>query len=97
MINAIGEATIHQTIRTNHHISETERELSQINDEQVREQRPVEKTGEGSNTEMGNEKFEQNTSNHTIEEGKIIVEIYDKAGKLVRKIPPGYLPFGELA
>ena len=59
MINAIGEATIQQTIRTNHHISENEREVSQIKDEQVREQRPVEKTGEGSNTEMGNEQFDQ--------------------------------------
>jgi len=97
MINAIGEATIHQTIRTNHHISETERELSQIKDEQVREQRPVEKTEEGSNTEMGNEQFDQTTFKHTIEEGQIIVERYDKAGRLIRKTPPGYLPFGELA
>ena len=97
MINAIGEATIQQTIRTNHHISENERELSQIKDEQVREQRPVEKTGEGSNTEMGNEQFDQVTSRHRIEEGKIIIERYDKAGRLIKKIPPGYLPFGELA
>ena len=97
MINAIGEATIQQTLRTNHHIPENERELSQINDEQVREQRPVEKTGESSNTGMGNEQFEQTTSRNRIEEGKITIEIYDKAGRLKKKIPPGYLPFGELA
>ncbi len=97
MINAIGEATIQQTVRTNHHISESERELSQINEEQVREQRPVEKTGEGSNTEMGNDQFDQTTSRHTIEEGKIVFERYDKDGKLIKKTPPGYLPFGELA
>jgi len=97
MINAIGEATIQQTIRTNQHISENERQLTQVKDEQVRQQRPVEKTGEGSNTEMGNEQFEQTTFRHTIEEGNIIVERYDSDGKLVRKTPPGYLPFGELA
>ena len=97
MINAIGEATIQQTIRTNQHLSENERELSQIKDEQVRQQRPVEKTEEGSTTEMGNEQFEQTTFRHTIEEGQIIVERYDAEGKLVRITPPGYLPFGEIA
>jgi hypothetical protein len=97
MINAIGEATIQQTIRTNHHISENERELSQIKDEQVREQRPVEKTGEGSSTQMDNEQFDRTTSRHSIEDGKIIIERYDKAGRLIKKIPPGYLPLGELA
>ena len=97
MINAIGEATIQQTIRTSHHISESERELSQIKDEKVREQRPVEKTEEGSNTEMGNEQFDHTTSRHTIEEGKIIVERYNENGELIKTIPPGYLPFGELA
>jgi hypothetical protein len=97
MINAIGEATIQQTIRTNHHISETERELSQIKEDQVREQRPVEKTGESSNTEMGNDQFDHTTSKHTIKDGQIIVERYNENGELIKKEPPGYLPFGELA
>ena len=97
MINAIGEATIQQSIRTNHHIPENERELSQVNDEQVREQRPVEEIGEGSNTEMSNEQFEQTTFRHKIEDGEIIVERYDKDGNLVKTTPPGFLPFGEIA
>ena len=97
MINAIGEATIQQTVRTNHHISENERELSQVKDEQVRQQRPVEKTDKGTNTEMGNEQFEQTSSRNTFEDGKIILEKYDEDGKLIKKIPPGFLPFSEMA
>ena len=97
MINAIGEATIQQTVRTNHHISENERELSQVKDQQVRQQRPVEKTDQSSNTEMGNDQFEQTSSRHTFVDGKIILEKYDGDGKLVKKIPPGFLPFSEIA
>ena len=29
--------------------------------------------------------------------GKIIIEKYDEAGKLVKVTPPGYLPFGKIA
>jgi len=97
MINAIGEATLQQTIRSNHHTPENEKELSQIKDDQVRQQRPVEKSGEGSNTGMGNEQFEQTTTRNRIEDGKITLEVYGKDGKLKKKIPPGYLPFGEMA
>ena len=97
MINAIGEATLQQTLRSNHHIPENEKELSQVEDAQVRQQRPVEKSAEGSNAGMDNEQFEQTTTKNRIEEGKITIEVYDKAGRLKRKIPPGYLPFGELA
>ena len=32
-----------------------------------------------------------------LEDGKLIVEQYDEDGKLVKKTPPGYLPFGETA
>ena len=97
MIDAIGEATLQQTLRSNHHIPENEKELSQVKDAQVRQQRPVEKSGEGSNAGMGNEQFEQTTSRNRIEEGKITIEVYDKAGRLKKKTPPGYLPYGELA
>ena len=40
----------------------------------------------------------ENTSSKTvIQDGKIIVEVYDKGGQLIKKTPPGYLPFDEIA
>jgi hypothetical protein len=30
------------------------------------------------------------------EDGVLIVEKYDEDGRLVKKVPPGYLPFGEM-
>jgi hypothetical protein len=35
------------------------------------------------------------TTKTVIENGKLIVEQYDRHGKLIRKTPPGYLPPGE--
>ena len=35
------------------------------------------------------------TTKNVIENGKLIVEQYDRHGKLIRKTPPGYLPPGE--
>jgi len=34
------------------------------------------------------------TSNTVIENGKVILEQYDRHGRLIRKTPPGYLPPG---
>jgi hypothetical protein len=36
------------------------------------------------------------TSN-SLEDGRIIIEKYDENGKLIKKKPPGLLPFGEMA
>lgn len=37
----------------------------------------------------------QTTTKNVIENGKVIVEQYDKHGRLICKTPPGYLPPGE--
>jgi len=41
------------------------------------------------------QKSEGTTTQNVIENGKLIVEQYDRHGKLIRKTPPGYLPPGE--
>jgi hypothetical protein len=41
------------------------------------------------------QRVEQTTIRNVIENGKVIVEQYDRHGKLIRKTPPGYLPLGE--
>ena len=38
---------------------------------------------------------EQTTNKNVIENGSVIVEKYDRHGRLIRKTPPGYLPPGE--
>ena len=41
-------------------------------------------------------KFQSNdntTTKNVFEEGKLLVERYDKNGKLIRITPPGYIPF----
>jgi hypothetical protein len=35
------------------------------------------------------------TIKNVIEDGKVIVEQYDRHGRLIRKTPPGYLPPGQ--
>lgn len=35
------------------------------------------------------------TSKTVIENGKVILEQYDRHGRLIRKTPPGYLPPGQ--
>jgi hypothetical protein len=37
----------------------------------------------------------QTTTKNVIENGKVIVEQYDRHGRLIRKTPPGYLPPDE--
>ena len=41
------------------------------------------------------QKIEQKTTKTVIENGKLIVEQYDRHGRLIRKTPPGYLPPDE--
>ena len=37
----------------------------------------------------------QTTTKNVIENGKVILEQYDRHGRLICKTPPGYLPPGE--
>ena len=39
--------------------------------------------------------IEQKTTKNVIENGKLILEQYDRHGILILKTPPGYLPLGE--
>jgi len=50
---------------------------------------------ENNKTGRSDQKVEGTTTKNVIENGKLIVEQYDRHGKLIRKTPPGYLPPGE--
>ena len=97
MINAIGEASIQQTMRTNHNNAVYDKEIIQQKATQVVQERPVGKTDDSPKSEMDTQTEDMTNSRNTIENGKIILEKYDKDGNLIQKIPPGYVPFGKTA
>ncbi|MGB7918655.1 MAG: hypothetical protein WCF40_01225 [Desulfobacterales bacterium] len=99
MINAIGEAIVQQTTRAALSSAVNDREIAVQKEMQARQKRPIEKTDE--NRSLGRQPSEEEktdtTTRQRFEEGKIVLEKYDRRGKLVKKIPPGYLPFSEIA
>lgn len=97
MINAIGDVAMQHTVRTNYGHENQEQAIIAKKTEQIKEKRPVEKADKSSNSELNQRSDEYTTARNVVEDGKIIVEKYDEDGRLIRKIPPGYLPFGEMA
>jgi len=89
MINAIGEATVQQFVRTSYNAEIFDKDLAVQKTGKVRELRPVEKGDDGKEPEMNLK------SRNSFVDGKLIVEKYDEDGNLVEKNPPGYLPIGE--
>lgn len=97
MINAIGEAAMQQTIRPNFNSTVQDQALLVQKSHQIRKQRPVEKAHDGQRSEMNMQYQEDIRTKNIFENGQLIVEKYTEDGKLIRKIPPGYLPVGEKA
>ena len=97
MINAIGEASIQQTMRTNHNNVVYDKEIIEQKATQAIEERPVEKTDDSPRSKMDTQKQDMTSTRNIIENGKIILEKYDEDGKLIQRVPPGYVPFGEKA
>lgn len=95
MINAIGEATLQQFIRTNINSGIAEKDIAMQKTDKIKEQRPVEESDDGQKPEMNLQSQKEITTRNSLEDGELIIEKYTRDGKLVRKIPPGYLPFGE--
>jgi hypothetical protein len=95
MINAIGEATIQQFVRTSYNAETFDKDLAVQKTDKVREQRPVAKGDDGQKPEMNLQSQANMKSRNSFVDGKLIVEKYDENGKLVKKTPPGYLPIGE--
>jgi hypothetical protein len=96
MFESMGDVTVQALPRTTALIG-MEREAVAQKAGQMREARPVENTeaGEKPKTETGQD--QEGRTRNRLEGGKIIVETYDEYGKLLKRTPPGYLPFGETA
>ncbi|MDY6793275.1 MAG: hypothetical protein SWH54_18560 [Thermodesulfobacteriota bacterium] len=95
MINAIGEASIQQTMRTNHNNVVYDKEIAQQKVTQAIQERPVGKTDDSPGSKMDTQTEDKTDTRNTIENGKVILEKYDEDGNLIQRIPPGYVPFGK--
>jgi hypothetical protein len=97
MINAIGEATIQQFVRTSYNAEMFAKDQEVKKTNKIKEPRPVEESDDSQKSEMGLRFRDNMKTRNSLEDGQLIVEQYDEDGKLVKKTPPGYLPFGETA
>ena len=97
MISAIGEATLQPLVRTSYHAELFDKDQRMEKTDKIKKQRPVEESDDARKSEMNSNSQDTIKSRNSLEEGKLIVEKYDADGKLVKKIPPGFLPFGETA
>jgi hypothetical protein len=95
MINAIGEATIQQFVRTSYNAETFDKDLAVQKTDKVREQRPIEKGDDGQKSEMNLQSQGNMKSRNSFVDGKLVVEKYDEDGNLVSMTPPGYLPISE--
>jgi hypothetical protein len=86
-----------QTMRANYDSEMHDKDLAVQKTDQTREKRQIEKTEDGSKPELDLKHEDDTTRKNILENGNIIVEQYDEDGNLVRKTPPGYMPFGEMA
>ena len=97
MINAIGEAGLQQAVRPQYTAEVQSEEMLVREREKLRQDRPVENTGDSQQPSMDMEQNDQEetTARNRIEDGQVIVEHYDAQGRLVSQNPPGYLPLNE--
>ena len=97
MINAIGEATMQQIVRSNYNSETYDKDLEAQKTDKVKEHRPVEKSDDGQKPEMDLKSEGEVQTRNNLQDGQITVESYDDSGRLVKISPPGYLPPGQKA
>ncbi len=97
MINAIGEATMQQFVRTSYDTEMFAKDLEVKKTAEIKEPRPVEESDDSQKAELGLQSKDNMKTRNSLVNGQLIVEQYDEDGKLVKITPPGYLPIGETA
>ena len=97
MINAIGEATLQQFVRTSYNSETFGKDLDIKKKDKIKKQRPVEGSEDGQKSEMSLQSQDNTATSNSHEASQVVIEKYDEKGKLIKKSPPGYLPFGERA
>ena len=97
MINAIAEATLQQFLRASYNSEKFGKDQDIQKTNKIKKRRPIEGSQDGQKSEMSLQPQNNTTTRNRIDEGRIIIEKYDENGKLIKKTPPGLLPFGEMA
>ena len=97
MLNAIGEAAVQHTVRTNYDSEMQTQDFAVKKSEQIQKQRPVEKTEDSQKSDLNLKQEEETKKQNAFEDGHIVVEEYNKNGEIVRKTPPGYVLSNEMA
>jgi hypothetical protein len=97
MINAIGEATRQQFVRTSYDDELFAKDQEAKKADKVKEPRPVEKSDDSQKSEMGFRARDSIKYRKRLEDGQLVVEQYNEDGNLIKKTLPGYLPFAETA
>lgn len=97
MFDIVGETVVQQVGRGVLPANGAEKDASAQKTQAVREVRPVETSNESEKARSEAGADGSTTTRNRLEEGRVIVEKYDEDGRLVRRTPPGFLPFGEIA
>ena len=97
MINAIAEVTLQQFRLTSYSSEKFGKDQDIQKTNKIKKRRPVEGSEDGQKSEMRLQPQNNTATRNSLEDGRIIIEKYDKNGKLIKKTPPGLLPFGEMA
>ena len=98
MIGLMGEIGQFRAIRKYHADSGTHNGILVPNElTQAGTKRKVEEADHSLQSKNYRQDDEYTMTKHALEQGKLIVERYDQNGKLIRKTPPGYLPFDQIA
>jgi len=97
MIGVVGDAAVQQMPRTGIYASGMENDSITQKAERAQGARPVEKSNEGAKAKPQGSGGDAERNRTLVEDGKVVIERYDEDGKLIKRTPPGYLPFGEIA
>ncbi len=93
MIGAVSDFNQQYNLKINHFYDL--RDQIRIADElnQTGEKKKIESTNHSMQSDFKFQSKDNTTTKNVFEEGKLLVERYDKNGKLIRITPPGYIPF----
>jgi hypothetical protein len=96
MIGAICDIWRHHTIRTNYFNIIHDPKIVTDRLSQAGERREVEQTNHLMRSDINFQYEEHTTTRNVFEDGNLVVERYDKNGKLIRMTPPSYIPFDQI-
>jgi hypothetical protein len=97
MINNISEGALRVAAKIDPSGAIHDKEVNQQKANQLREARPVEKSGQGNQAEAHHAKKDETTGKYLFNDKRMVFEKYDRNGDLILRIPPSQTPVDEVA